>query len=60
MAGGLHDRSHQGKPLTEKDTICLADFSNTTGDAVFDDTLKTALDISLRQSPFRTRSPIAK
>jgi tetratricopeptide (TPR) repeat protein len=33
-------------------SIVLADFSNTTGDAVFDDTLKTALSVSLRQSPF--------
>ncbi len=38
--------------LTEKDTIVLADFANSTGDAVFDDTLKTALNVSLRQSPF--------
>ena len=38
--------------LTEKDTIVLADFANSTGDAVFDDTLNTALNISLRQSPF--------
>jgi eukaryotic-like serine/threonine-protein kinase len=38
--------------LTEKDTIVLADFTNTTGDAIFDDTLKTALNVSLRQSPF--------
>jgi eukaryotic-like serine/threonine-protein kinase len=38
--------------LTDKDTIVLADFTNTTGDAVFDDTLKTALTVSLRQSPF--------
>ena len=38
--------------LTEKDTIVLADFANSTGDAVFDDTLKTALSVSLRQSPF--------
>ena len=38
--------------LTEKDTIVLADFANSTGDAVFDDTLKTALTVSLRQSPF--------
>jgi len=38
--------------LTEKDTIVLADFTNTTGDGVFDDTLKTALNVSLRQSPF--------
>jgi DNA-binding winged helix-turn-helix (wHTH) protein/tetratricopeptide (TPR) repeat protein len=52
VAGALYYRSHQGKPLTGKDIIVLADFSNTTGDAVFDDTLKTALNISLRQSPF--------
>ena len=38
--------------LTEKDTIVLGDFTNTTGDAIFDDTLKTALNVSLRQSPF--------
>jgi serine/threonine protein kinase/tetratricopeptide (TPR) repeat protein len=51
-AGGLYYRSHRSKPLTEKDTIVLADFANSTGDAVFDDTLKTALNVSLRQSPF--------
>ena len=39
------------KSLAE-DTIVLADFANSTGDAVFDDTLKTALSVSLRQSPF--------
>src|ERR1035438_10143999 len=38
--------------LTEKDTIVLADFANSTGDAIFDDALKTALNVSLRQSPF--------
>ena len=38
--------------LTDKDTIVLADFANSTGDAIFDDTLKTALTVSLRQSPF--------
>ncbi len=38
--------------LTEKDTLVLADFANSTGDAIFDDTLKTALNVSLRQSPF--------
>ena len=51
-AGGFYYRSHQGKRLTEKDTVVLTDFANTTGDAIFDDTLKTALNISLRQSPF--------
>ncbi len=42
----------ESKRLTDNDTIVLADFANSTGDAVFDDTLKTALNISLRQSPF--------
>ena len=45
-------RRAQAHMLTEKDTIVLADFTNTTGDAIFDDTLKTALNVSLRQSPF--------
>jgi len=38
--------------LTEKDSVVLADFVNNTNDPIFDDTLKTALNISLRQSPF--------
>ncbi len=43
----------RGTPkLTDKDTIVLADFANSTGEPVFDDTLKTALTISLNQSPF--------
>jgi eukaryotic-like serine/threonine-protein kinase len=52
VGGGLYYRSRQSKRLTEKDTVVLADFVNRTGDAIFDDTLKTALNISLRQSPF--------
>jgi serine/threonine protein kinase/Flp pilus assembly protein TadD len=52
VAGGLYYRWHQSKRLTEKDTIVLADFTNSTGDAIFDDTLKTALNVSLWQSPF--------
>jgi eukaryotic-like serine/threonine-protein kinase len=40
------------KELSDTDTVVLADFTNSTGDAIFDDTLKTALNISLRQSPF--------
>jgi eukaryotic-like serine/threonine-protein kinase len=39
-------------PLTEKDTVLLADFINKTGDPVFDDALKQALTIELSQSPF--------
>jgi serine/threonine protein kinase/tetratricopeptide (TPR) repeat protein len=44
--------ARRAQALTEKDTIVLSDFTNTTGDAIFDDTLKTALNVSLRQSPF--------
>ena len=52
VAGTFLYRSHQAKPLTDKDTIVIADFTNSTGDAVFDDTLKTALSVALNQSPF--------
>jgi eukaryotic-like serine/threonine-protein kinase len=53
IAGSFYFRSRQtAHRLTEKDTIVLADFANSTGDAVFDDTLKTALSVSLNQSPF--------
>jgi serine/threonine protein kinase/tetratricopeptide (TPR) repeat protein len=38
--------------LTDKDLLLVADFGNTTGDAVFDDTLRQALTVSLSQSPF--------
>src|ERR1700681_1942274 len=44
---GLYLRSHSTTGLTEKDTIVLADFANTTGDAVFDDTLKQGLSVQL-------------
>ena len=52
IAGGLYYRSHRARRLTDKDTIVLADFDNSTGNAVFDGTLKTALRVSLNQSPF--------
>jgi serine/threonine protein kinase len=52
VVGGWLLRSRTAHALTDKDTIVLADFTNTTGDAIFDDTLKTALNVSLRQSPF--------
>src|SRR5215468_4256231 len=50
--GGLYWRSSRARVLTEKDTIVLADFTNTTGDPVFDDTLKQGLRVQLEQSPF--------
>ena len=39
-------------PLTTNDLILIGDFSNSTGDAVFDDTLKQALSVDLSQSPY--------
>src|SRR6266536_2590158 len=45
-------RQSRAVPLTDKDTIVLADFLNTTSDAVFDGTLKLALAVQLGQSPF--------
>ncbi|HEY5837710.1 MAG TPA: protein kinase, partial [Pyrinomonadaceae bacterium] len=45
-------KSDSAAPLTEEDTIVVADFINTTGDPVFDGTLKQALGSQLEQSPF--------
>ena len=58
IGGTFYFRSHStttttnSKPLTEKDTVVLADFTNSTGDPVFDDALKQALGVELGQSPF--------
>jgi eukaryotic-like serine/threonine-protein kinase len=58
IAGGLYWRSRSAAPaanatpLSEKDTVVLADFDNKTGDTVFDDALKQALAVQLGQSPF--------
>ena len=52
LAGGLYWGWHKPVKLTEKDTIVLADFTNTTGDAVFDGTLRQGLTAQLEQSPF--------
>ncbi len=49
---GAYFFGHRAPKLTEKDSILLTDFTNTTGDPVFDGTLKTALQVSLTQSPF--------
>ncbi|MGA9902994.1 MAG: protein kinase [Terriglobales bacterium] len=50
--GLSHRRTSQASKLNEKDAVVLADFANSTGDPVFDNTLKQALSVSLRQSPF--------
>ena len=56
VAGGYYYYHRPGPvaqaPLTEKDSIVLTDFENTTGDPVFDDALKQALAVDLGQSPF--------
>src|SRR6476660_8802232 len=51
-ATALYYYSRQGKTLTDKDTIVLADFANTTGDPVFDGTLRQGLASQLQQTPF--------
>jgi tetratricopeptide (TPR) repeat protein/tRNA A-37 threonylcarbamoyl transferase component Bud32 len=51
-AGIFYFRSRSGRTLTGQDTIVIADFANTTGDPVFDGTLKQALAVDLEQSPF--------
>jgi eukaryotic-like serine/threonine-protein kinase len=50
--GGFWLLRRPGYKISPKGTIVVADFANSTGDPVFDDTLKTALTIALRQSPF--------
>jgi serine/threonine protein kinase/tetratricopeptide (TPR) repeat protein len=52
VGGSIYYRHWRQPPtLTDRDTIVLADFANNTGDAIWDDTLKTGLRITLRQSP---------
>ena len=50
--GGWLLFSRKTHALTDKDTIVLAEFTNTTGDPVFDEALKQALAVQLGQSPF--------
>ena len=45
-------RAQKVQALSASDTVVLGDFNNTTGDAVFDDTLRQGLDVQLEQSPF--------
>ena len=50
--GGWLFFTRKAHALTDKDTIVLADFTNTTGDTVFDGTLRQGLSVQLEQSPF--------
>ena len=52
VGGGLIWRARQVRRLTDKDTIVLGDFTNLTGDAVFEGTLREGLSVQLEQSPF--------
>ena len=52
VEAGLYYHARQAERLTDKDTVVLADFANSTGETVFDHSLRTALGVSLRQSPF--------
>src|SRR5450432_3462754 len=52
--------TRHARALTDKDTVVLSDFVNTTGDAVFDGTLKQALAVQLEQSPYLNLLPDSK
>ena len=52
LAGGLTWRWRQARRLTEKGKIVLGDFANSTGDGVFDGTLREGLSVELEQSPY--------
>ena len=52
LSVGSYFYFHRTPKLTDKDTIVLADFTNTTGDPVFDGTLRQGLSVQLEQSPF--------
>jgi len=49
VAGGLFWQMRHGQRLTEKDTIVLGDFTNSTGDPVFDGALREGLSVQLAE-----------
>ena len=57
IGAGYYFYSHRTQSLTERDTVLLTDFVNTTGEPVFDGTLKQALAIQLGQTPFLNLFP---
>jgi serine/threonine protein kinase/tetratricopeptide (TPR) repeat protein len=52
VVGGWLFFSRKAHALTDRDTVVLADFTNTTGDPVFDGALRQGLAVQLQQSPF--------
>jgi serine/threonine protein kinase/tetratricopeptide (TPR) repeat protein len=57
LSVGTYFYFHRSPKLSDKDTIVLADFTNTTGDPVFDGTLRQGLSVQLEQSPFLSIVP---
>lgn len=60
IAGGSFLLQHRSRALTDKDTILVTDFVNSTADPVFDGTLKKALAVDLSQSPYLNVYPERK
>ena len=60
VSGAIYLAGRRVNRLTAADTIVLGDFANSTGDPIFDDTLKQALTVTLRQSPFLNILPEGK
>jgi TolB-like protein/Tfp pilus assembly protein PilF len=60
LAVGSYFLLHRTPKLTDRDTIVLGDFTNTTGDAVFDGTLREGLAVQLEQSPYLSLIPDAR
>lgn len=54
LAAGSYFYFHRTPKLTDKDSIVLADFTNTTGDPVFDGTLRQGMAVQVEQSPLVT------
>ncbi len=57
LVGALYKSGSHRSPLTNKDTLVIAEFSNSTGDSVFDRTLQQGLAVQLEQSPFLSILP---
>ena len=60
VAVGLVFLTRRGPGLTERDTIVIAEFANSTGDSVFNGTLRQGLEVQLEQSPFLRMLPEAR
>ncbi len=58
--GGFFLSTRHARALTDKDSVVLSEFVNTTGDPVFDGTLKQALAVQLEQSPYLNLLPDSK